>query len=156
MRTDGAGGGVIGQDGDGDPLVPFHCLLVNCFDDPCIEIFDCFYFQCHITLMARLVTRLHMKVNEVPVFQCLEGSRCFSLVIGVIESRGTLHHDHLKPCIDPDAADQVHCRDHRTAADGVEFAQGSHLRAVAGRPGPDAVGRMLSLGDSFSVHRMIA
>src|SRR5690554_2133276 len=105
--------------------------------------------------MPRLVAGFDMKIDKILLLQCFQCCRGLSFVVGVVESRGTLHHDHLQPGINADAPDQVDGRDYRTALYRVYLVEWSHLWPVTGRPGPDAVGRMLPLRHTFFVQRMV-
>ena len=105
--------------------------------------------------MSRLVASLDVQVDEVVGAQGVQCGGSLPLVVGVIESRRPLDLDVAQPGVAPDAAYQVDRRNHRPAFHlGEAFGQRLHLRTVAGRPGPDAVCRVLAFGCATPVQRM--
>ena len=146
---------MVGQDGDGHRLVPLTDGTEDGIDDAAVEVLNGTHLQLHVALVTGLVTGLDVQIDEVVRAEGLDGRGCLALVIRVVKPRGALHVDHVHAGIDADTADQIDGRDDGRGAYAVQFAERLHGRTHAGRPRPDAVRRILALGATLHIDRMI-
>ena len=77
VRAQGTRCRMVGQDRNGDRLIPARDSLPDGTHDACVEILNRSEFQIDIPLMSGLVTRLDMKVDKVVRAQSLDGSSAF-------------------------------------------------------------------------------
>ena len=146
---------MVGQDGDGHRLVPLADGTKDGIDDAAVEILNGAHLQLHVALVTGLVAGLDVQIDEVVRAEGLDGGGRLALVIRVVKPRGALHVDHVHTGIDADTADQIDGRDDGRGAYAVQFAERLHGRTYAGRPRPDAVRGILTLGATLHVDRMI-
>ena len=103
---------MVWENCDAYRLVPGAYLIEDRLDESLVEVLDGLQLQLQIAIMTRLIACLYVNIYEVVTFfECVDGSLCFALVVGVGKTSGTFHDDVSQSGIMTDATNQIDCRD---------------------------------------------
>ena len=103
---------MVGENGDANRLIPLAYFIIDRLDETTVEVLDGLELQFKVAIMTSLITGLYVNIYEVVTFfECVDGSLCFALVVGVGKTSGTFHDDVFQSGIMTDATNQIDSRD---------------------------------------------